>query len=253
MVRERLVQIVENLAPTPVAWIAIAVGLFVHGVGFFLFRVELPGFLDVQVSEPYVSFIKLDASEDHRNLRDQALLSDSVPLFLPSEYDFGWKLLQPETYLDNQNPRMLSPFSWNASLNAQDILKPVALEAELLDPSVLLEGELWHTFHTLGERAQPVSSGTERFAVMVFEPEAGREEVARFLYAENPINVDLSNILWRPVEVLVWVSTEGSLGSPILQESSGISALDQFAMQEAQRIANLRWIPQGYYRVTLGP
>ena len=148
---------------------------------------------------------------------------------------------------------MLSPFSWNASLDAQDILKPVAPEAELLEPGVLLEGELWHTFHTLGERSRTVASGAERFAVMVFEPEAGREEIARFLYAENPINVDLSNILWRPVEVLVWVSTEGSLGSPILQESSGISALDQFAMQEAQRIANLRWVPQGYYRVTLGP
>lgn len=253
MVRERLVQLVANLAPTPVAWLAIAVGVFVHIVGFFLFRVELPGFLEYSAPESSVSFVELDASESRRDLRDQALLSDSVPLFLPSEFDYGWQQLQPETYLDSQNPRMLSVFSWDTTLLAEDILDPIDQGQSHWNPMELLAGAHWQTFRSLGEQALPEQPGLARFAMMEFRDESTRELRARFPYVNNPLEADLSNLLWPPVSVLVVVGTEGSMGMPLLDESSGITALDQFVVREARRIANLRLVPAGYYRVVLGP
>ena len=82
--RERLVEFIGNLAPTPIAWIAIVVGVFVHFIGFFLFKIEVPGISDLKAPEAKVSFVKLDESEGARDLREQALLSDSCATF-PAE------------------------------------------------------------------------------------------------------------------------------------------------------------------------
>ena len=253
MLRERLVEVVENLAPTPIAWFAIVVGVFVHFIGFFLFKIELPGFNDFVSPEAKVSFVKLDESEAARDLREQALLSDSVPLFLPSKFDYGWDLLQPTYYLDNQGSAMLQPFQREVTLSSEDILQDPSMALTEWNPKALLGAENWENFRTLGEESVEMVSLPVRFASMEFRTEASRDVVESFNYKKNPLEVDLGNLFWRPAEVLVYVGTEGSLGNPLLQVSSGVVALDQFIIREIQRISNMRLVPEGYYRVVFGP
>lgn len=253
MVRERLVEIVENLAPTPIAWIAIVVGVFVHFIGFFLFRIQVPGFSDFESPEAYVSFVELDESEARRDLRDQALLSDSKPLFLPSEFDYGWELMQPGYYLENQNSSMLRPFSYAVALRAEDVLKPDSGNQPTWSAEAMLAPEVWEHFRTLGQTGVKALELPGRFGVMEFQKEDSREMVSEFLFGKNPIDADLSAVFWRPATVLVYVGIEGSVGAPLIRESTGIVALDQFVIQEVQRISNLRLVPVGYYRVVFGP
>lgn len=253
MLRERLVEVIENLAPTPIAWLAIVVGVFVHFIGFFLFKIELPGFNDFSSPEARVSFVALDESDSVRDLREQALLSDSVPLFLPSKYDYGWDLLQPSYYLDNQSSGMLQPFEREVTLSAGDILQNPSMAPKDWNPKELLGPENWENFRTLGEERVDMVTLPVRFASMEFQTEASRDVVKSFNYAENPLEVDFGNLFWRPAEVLVYVGTEGSMGAPLLQVSSGVVALDQFVIREVQRISNMRLVPEGYYRVIFGP
>ncbi len=253
MVRERLVEIIENLAPTPIAWIAIVVGVFVHFIGFFLFKIQVPGFVDFKSPDAYVSYVKLDESEAQRDLRDQALLSDSAPLFLPSEVNYGWELMQPGFYLDNQNPNMLRPFNYEVALGTDDILSSLVEEPSSFSPEDLLGDEVWQHYRTLGETKTIPPTLPDRFAVLEFQEEGSRQVVSTFPFWRNPLEIDLSSTFWRPATALVYVGTEGSLGAPFLRESTGIVALDQFLVREVQRIANNRLVPRGYYRVVFGP
>lgn len=253
MLRERLVEVIENLAPTPIAWLAIVVGVFVHFIGFFLFKIEVPGFSDLKAPEARVSFVALDESDAARDLREQALLSDSVPLFLPSKFDYGWDLLQPTYYLDNQSSGMLRPFNQKISLSAEDILQNSLLAPSDWNPKELLSAENMENFRTLGQEKVTLTTLPQRFACMEFRSEASRLVVKSFNYAENPLDVDFTNLFWRPGEVLVYVGTEGSMGAPLLSVSSGVVALDQFIIREVRRISNLRLVPEGYYRVVFGP
>jgi len=253
MIRERLVEVIENLAPTPIAWIAIVVGVFVHFVGFFLFKIKVPGFSDFKSPEAYVSYVTLDADDEHRDLRDQALLSDSLPLFLPSEFDYGWEKLQPSYYLENQNSSMLVPFHYEIGVAPIDIVRPESRQTTVYSPMQLLDSSVWESFRTLGEEDSNLPVLPKRFGVIEFQDEATRVVIAAFPVEKKPADVDLTNVLWKPVSVLISVGNEGSLGSPFLCESSGIVALDQYLVQEVQRLSNLRLVATGYYRVVFGP
>ena len=138
-------------------------------------------------------------------------------------------------------------------MTADDILKPDSSTSRNWEPKQLLGSDNWESFRTLGEEATTTVQLPVRFGTMEFRDEATREVMKSFSYAESPIDAEVGSLFWRPAEILVLVGTEGSMGSPLLRESTGILALDQFVIREIKRIANLRLVPQGYYRVVFGP
>jgi hypothetical protein len=252
MLRERLTGFFEQFAPTPWAWLALGVGIFVHFVGFFLFRIEMPGLFSGDLPEARFTFVELQASNVSEDLRDQAWLSDSRPLFLPSEVNAGWEQYQPGYYLDTQQQSVLRPVEREVVLDAASILDPFPAGPASWDPRQMLHVDVWPVLRTLGEGETTPTLLPERFAVLAFIDEATRQPCCEFPYASPPAGMEVNTPLWRPVVVFIQVAVDGAVGFPFLRETSGVSALDQFAMREAFRIANLRLVPPGYYRVVLG-
>jgi hypothetical protein len=252
MLRERIIKAFGHFAPTPLAWLALGVGVFVHFVGFFLFRIEMPAFFSGKLPEASFTFVELQASNVSEDLRDQAWLSDSRPLFLPSEVNAAWEQYQPGYYLDTQHQSVLRPVEREVILDAGSIIESSSHTLASWEPMDLLGSDVWPVLRTLGEAPKVPTLLPERFAVMAFIDEATREACCEFPYPEKPVGLEVNTTLWRPVVVFMQVAVDGAVGFPFLRESSGVSALDHFAMREAFRIANLRLVPPGYYRVVLG-
>jgi hypothetical protein len=252
MVRDRLVSIIENLAPTPFAWMAIVVGVFVHLAAFFLFKVEVPGLRPTEDKPAYVTFVTLSGDSADQNLRERALLADSVPLFLPSEVDYAWISMQPSFYDDDREANLLDPFSMDVGVSGSELLRSPSFYANLA-PEDLLSSEMVPVLKTLGEAEFPELNMEERFGVFQFKLEASHNVVAEFPIPTVPSGLQLFDFFWRPCSILVVVSETGSMGKPIVRESSGLVDLDRYAVDWVERAANQKLIEPGYYRVTFGP
>ena len=253
MVRERLVKVIENIAPTPIAWIAIVAGLFVHFIGFFLFKVEVPHFNEFVTPEAYVSYVTLEGESGNTDLRDRALLSDSSPLFLPSEYDYSWALMQPSRYVEDRNASMLAPFRFEVTTDIPGVLKNPFEGHPQSQITDLLQPELWNFYQTLGERPHNPLSLESRFGLVQFREESTGNIIKEIPIIESPIDEQLLNLFWKPFEALVYVGQEGCMGEPMISNTSGIVAIDQYIVKWIQDYANRRMVPVGYYRVVFGP
>lgn len=253
MIRERLVEVIERLAPTPIAWIAIVVGIFVHFVGFFLFKVKVPCFSEFTSPEAYVSYVTLEGEEGNPQLRDRALLSDSYPLFLPSEFDYSWSLMQPSHYVEDRNASMLAPFRFEVATDAPGALKDPFKGHPQPKPEDLLGSELWSFYQTLGESGVKPISLPERFGLFEFKEESTGKTVKEVLIEDSPVEESVGNLFWSPCEILVYVGQEGCMGEPLVSKTSGIVAIDQYVAKWIQHYTNRRMVPVGYYRVVFGP
>jgi hypothetical protein len=253
MIRERLVKVIENLAPTPIAWIAIVAGIFVHFVGFFLFKVKVPNFSEFTSPEAYVSYVTLEGEEGNSQLRDRALLSDSYPLFLPSAFDYSASLMQPSYYVEDRNASMLAPFRFNVTTDALGILTDPFIEKPQPRPRDLLASDLWSFYQTLGERGVDPTSLPDRFGLFEFKEESSGKTVREVVIEDSPIEESVRNLFWKPCEILVYVGQEGCMGEPLINITSGTVAIDQYVVKWIQRYTNRRMIPAGYYRVIFGP
>lgn len=253
MIRERLVKIIENLAPTPIAWIAIVVGVFVHFIGFFLFKVEVLTFNEFDPPEAYVSYVILHGEEGNAQLRERALLSDSVPLFLPSRFDYSWALMQPSSYVEDRNATMLTPFEFRVETDVAGVMhdpfehqpSPVIVD--------FLNTDFWSLYRTLGERDVVQVHLPVRFGMFEFKIESTGKVIREVEIKDTPIEQDVSSVFWKPCEVFVFVGQAGCIGDPFVKESSGIVAIDQYVGDWVRDFCNRRMVPVGYYRVIFGP
>ena len=253
MIRERLVKVVEHMAPTPIAWIAIVAGIFVHFIGFFLFKVEVPSFSEFVAPEAYVSYVTLEGEQGNAELRDRALLSDSYPLFLPSEFDYSWSLMQPSRYVEDRNASMMAPFRFEFSTDIPGVLKDPFEGKPLPVMEDLLKSDLWNVYETLGERSHEELVFDDRFGLIQFREETSGKVIREIPVEESPVDEQVGNLFWKPSELLVYVGQEGCLGEPLVSSTSGVIAIDQFIVNWVKDYTNRRMVPAGYYRVVFGP
>jgi hypothetical protein len=252
MVRDRLVRLVENLAPTPIAWLAIVVGVSVHLAGFFLFRVEVPGLRPVEKKDAYVRLVSLSGDQADPNLRERALLADSLPLFLPSQYDYAWIPMQPSFYDDAREANLLDPYTLPVQVDSGQVLAYPG-NYDGLKPEDLLSVDNFSVLHTLGEAALPELAMTTRFGQFQFRLETTQEVIHEVTLEESPESLAQIRLFWKPCSVLLLISSTGSVGKPIVRQSSGVPELDRFVVSWVEQQANRGMVPAGYYRIIFGP
>ncbi len=253
MIRERLVQVVSKVAPTPVAWLTLIMGLFVHWVAFFVITLKVPEF---RIQEPDESFVRyLDMSEPAvaQFVYEASLLADSRSLFLPTPLNYAWGQLDSRKYLDQQPLQLLEPVEMALVIEPDQILDQPFEGVAAIQATDLLDKAHWNYFDTLSMSDRQVPTLTSRFASLeVRDKQTGQLILSNVLDerdAQFPEGVEF----WRPVSFVVIANEIGMFGEPLLIRTSGQPPVDQFARNYIQQLAK-RWVfKRGYYEVIFGP
>lgn len=183
--------------------------------------------------------------------KNEAALTDPTPLFLPTEWNSGENAL-PEYVQRNPGGSFKG---YPAKLQFPVAELGLNFPAEVIVPSkpadVLIAGKSSSTYIGLGSEATAVTPVSARKAfVEVTIAGDGRKVLAQALTDANPPGGGG----WQPMEFLVAVDAIGTVGPPILTESSRDAAVDGYFQNYLVKTlhAGERLAP-GFYRICVGP
>ena len=186
------------------------------------------------------------------NLRkDEAVLTDPTPLFLPTEWNAGQNALP-----DNARQEAGTSFTgYPAKLKFADTELGLEFPADIAVPArpsdALALGKLGQTFLGLESDSTEITQLIARKAfVEIVAAGSGERVFAQPVSdASPPGGGD-----WQPMEFLVAVDAMGLVGPPILTESSRVPAVDGYfqnylikTLRAGERLA------PGFYRICVGP
>ncbi len=204
----------------------------------------LPG----KAPEPNINFT--DLSRNTTRL-DQALLEDSAPLFLATQWNASFSpgaalsgdiaevsIYPPELRALNsaffiEGPR--HPFATMPSLGISDGL-----------------GTLFSTFGRGKDQTISTASPMPKRGTLVISRMGITGEKHSFKLIEEVLRLSKTGI-WPPVEFFCTVENLTTMGSPALTKSSGINELDEALSRFAQQKISNNGLPTGYYRIIAYP
>ena len=239
--------------PRPLAWmrahplmlLTVLAAAVAHASALLLFDVA-PA--QREPPRPPKSFLSLARPAGQSDvLRDQALLLDSAPLFLPTFWNTApaWQE-RVETLPD---PNLFEAFPDEVMLAVED-MRPEDGGAQRPRVDVAATGAL------------PVGAGLAgKPSLAPLPPRSAFFEIRRLssaaLVASGTIEGDAAlsraPVIWQPAEFLVQITPEGMLGLPLQSHSAGSDEIDTALRLLVMRSAKLRTLPPGYYAVTIGP
>lgn len=228
---------------------------FLLGVGAVLVHVPEPVVrAPVAGNSGGVSVVRLDASNADLVLRQEAILRDPKPLFLPTSWNTAYAV---------QADRMV--VTPGASFEAY-AFKPLFSGAQgpvELPALVRLPESAAKAFDPLrsdkpyiglAARAEaPAALAPRRACIELREAGTGRVVVCLDI---NDLK-EAQGVLWSPAEFLACVSASGLVGRPSLVFGSGVEsvdgALEGALVRHWPALEKLGKLQPGLYRVTLGP
>jgi hypothetical protein len=196
-------------------------------------------------------------TDDDRVLKDEAMIRDLRPLFLPTRFNAA--LAEPRrepgrTILDDEKPRR--EFS-DAELSLTRDLPPVAtLNARPADKAlatdVLANGESGVGLEGIGRGPRIVEPLKARGGyIEVVRVETGRSVLADSL----PVTLGpVGGKAWEPMELFAAVDAAGLAAPLLVTEGSRVDEVDaHFRKMLAQTYRIGERLPPGFYRIVVGP
>lgn len=236
---------------SPLARVALVLGIGVHLAGFLLFRVVTDPVCAAETPKPFIVWNGPEGDSGNIIRREQALLLDSEALFLPTALNArsentSLRLLSPGAALlelDTPLPVTVDLFSANGDGTASD----AALTVERLLARYSRE-----RVSTYGQAKPSAPAQTpDRAQVAVREASTGR--------LLQTFTLDTGEALLpvpaepEPLEFMLYRSGPGDVGSLLpLTPAAGGEAGKAWARQ----IERADWeitLPQGYYRLVVSP
>lgn len=227
----------------------IAGAIVLHVAALILFHAEPVGEEERKAQAAEVKLLPMGGVETtSAPLREQALLFDSTPLFLPTRWN---AVSNPVVRGLSRRPGDLFP-AYSPELSLENIeIGSTRMDASAtapIDGVREFDAAPFHAFRGVPARAVRLSGRTAHFQVLAA---ASGEEV---------FSVDIDDSLpdggqlWGPAVFGVQITPLGLTGSPVLLEGSGIEEIDAFfSRQLRDRILTGRLPEPGYYRVLVGP
>lgn len=218
-----------------------------HGVAFWWLEAMPRSEYSGQWPEPFASYLAADKLQPA--IEDQAVLWDTAPLFLPTAWNYAPDHRERIKFEDIQP--LFETLEPQTTLPAVDISTVVPLpEPSLQQPHEILVNE--NRFEGFGQESRPVVPLSERKGhVQVIDLHSG-DTVRRSIPFPDAITLSLAMPPLSPVTLLVYITSEGSVGQPLLIHTSGSDAIDLSLRQLAvsQLVATLA---PGYYKIVIGP
>ncbi len=242
-----------KLPLTPLVVVIVLLGVLVHFSGYSLISSFFNPLQDIPEKEAFVQFPMPDGGVRDALMMEQALLFDSAPLFLPTEWN----------YLSNQDLRgysdpVLDPLfeSFEPALAIQSMdydelgsLSEISIrsEADFLSP------QNWSFFEEMGRDSVPLPRLSERSGYLeVIQLPSGSiitgEEVTLPESDFSAVSGD-----WRPIHFLLLIDRTGRVGEPLLSRNSTNDEVDSIWKDWLTGMPVIRRLSPGYYRVEIGP
>ncbi len=242
----------RTIWPTPLALCAIVAGVALHAFFFFFIRIEFPEESAVPQPRAFVQFFGDGENARDRLFREQALLFDSAPLFLPSQWNAAGALQNPVDYPEQ---RLFGDFPESLRLlgEAVDSFVPASDADRKIEPEDTLTEPRWAVFSSFGRRdlsdgAGPLVAGA---TLVVHSLETGRA-VHREPLPDSVLAL-FDHALWRPAVFQILVEGGRITGEPLLAQSTGIEEYDTAIRTYLYRPFFAAELRRGYYRVTVAP
>jgi hypothetical protein len=206
---------------------------------------------------PRVSVVPLEEGLGDRRLREQAMLFDPTPLFLPTEWNTSQRPLP--VAVQRQPGQIFRPFDPQPPYGAGELALPVGA-APLLpkSPVELLKDSPHDPFLAFDREDVPLTPLSSRPGLLEVRKVATGEMV--FVHnLEAGAMLPAGRTDWQPAEFLVAVTAFGLLGRPVQGRpvdtaNSDIEEVDAFFRDYLVKTLHLgERLPPGMYRVVVGP
>ncbi|MEM8867504.1 MAG: hypothetical protein AAGC73_04480 [Verrucomicrobiota bacterium] len=238
---------------SPVFWVALSLGVAVHLAGFLIFRVVSNPLPTRSNQQPFVQFVSNERLSEDSQFEERAVLFDSAPLFLPTQWNAARSLnFQGSGYV----PPGFAQFEPEIRLlDNLDVVGASGLVGPEIDtPMDLLVSNYWRFFRLFGERQEPKFSFPDPEFFIEIEPVVGggvagtERSEALAVDFDYPLAVNGE----QPVSLMVRLLGGGYLGGvPVVERSSGDEAFDLEATRWLEVSAVLGSLSEGYYRIKL--
>lgn len=236
----------------PFALIAILGGLAVHIGIFYFILIEVPAPQPLPQDPVQVEYLGDLGVQANTAVREQALLQDSAPLFMPTRWNLVSQMgdvaslreatevfapYPPELTLPDSSPGAFpanvdssrlrelilprSPAFYLSRYGRQPVAQPPALQSDL---SAL---------------ARPLAGS--------FPQQVNSTTLPESLKAQAP------ETLWAPFQIYLQLVGGMPSGRPVIAQSSGFSEWDQALQAFIGSLDYTRSLQSGYYRITVYP
>ncbi len=244
--------LLRRLRPTPLALAAILGGTAVHVLAIVLVRLPEAAIPSPAGAAPFVRWAE-DADEDTR-IREQALLFDSAPLFVPTVWNSA-SAVDGVASLEEQ-AELYGPFRPRLRIDAVDA--PIGefaarFRPQALDP--LRDVRMLRGTEGFGKDSAAVGSAPAPRPVRILAEPLAPDGAASEQRLELPESVAeaVPGGLWETPVFFLHIGLSGMVGAPVLSRSSGVEDLDTALRHHLAGADFARRLEPGYFRVTLVP
>ncbi len=235
-------------ALSPVLRVSLLLGIGIHLAGFLVFRVVSVPLPARKESSAFVQYVPVQTMEEVSELKEQAMLFDSAPLFIPTR----WNAAQ-EVYEVGPEGASGSFPDFEPEIDVLGTLESgrfsLATDTTVEAPIDLLASPYWDFFEDFGVRHE---------AVVPFRDPQPVAKVAWSGGASMELRPELPGDgfpeLLGPVTYYLRISAAGrAFGGPVLEQSSGNEAFDGAVLDWLKKTSVLAQLPAGYLEITVYP
>lgn len=225
--------------------LGIACGIFI--AGFLLFNV-----IDVPINpkeksttKNFVYFLKEKDSSKNEKLVQLAMLKDTKPLFLPTEWNC--QMISP---LDRMEESVFKAFKPELLLSKDSLYRQVTPPNLITTAKEILNMEAMNAFNGLGQRPPKLTPPCSHPSFLTIE---GIDQPGLKLdIAITSDSIPATNqLLLKAAEFLVIVEEFGQFANPLLTSSTGDEAIDTALKNYLSTEMSYPNLPTGYYKFTL--
>jgi hypothetical protein len=235
----------------PVLGIAAAGGIGLHLLGFLLLRVEAPV---PPARRPEPAFVRypVAADGDQALLREQALLFDSAPLFLPTRWNSAAAVndiasLREETELFGAFAPSLRPGGPPMPANGAQGA------AGSIDPRGLLEPISLRPLRAFGRGPSPLDGAPAGARVWLAEAVDLAARRTELIALPETLAAPAPDRLWNPAQFFLQMVAGVPAGPPVTQVGTGYGAWDEALRAAIGEPRFYAALADGYWHITIAP
>jgi len=237
----------------PIFLLALAAGLFVHGLALVLFRLPTQPPPPAQPLPPYVRTMDDYPGE----LQELAMLKDPEPVYLPTKHNFAQGASTPP-FTHSRDP--YGEFPLDLTLDKQDF-PAKSLPSVPTGPVESLRVERGDFLGTFGQEAAPALKLPARGAHLVVVRLGADAPGGKMVEEDWPANLapPAGEARWSPAHFLLLFNDTGPAGPPYLEPPSPleaadtVEAVDNFLRDQLDQRFRRRPLPPGSYEAIIGP
>ncbi|MFO7726240.1 MAG: hypothetical protein R6V45_11890 [Oceanipulchritudo sp.] len=235
----------------PIALLTVVLGLVAHVGVFFFFRIERPSVPESAAEPTVMEFVgDLDRGRDPV-LREQALLRDSAPVFMPTRWNLASEMAGVASLRESTEVFASFPAHIRLPDEVPESLDP--------DPEPFLFSQLLpedpQFYLSLLGRNEAISGGGSPSRPSWKAERIGRDAVV--VKEDNPLPAVLEAVrpeaLWNPAQFFLQIHEGKAVGVPLIARSTGFTEWDQALQDYAGSLEFYARLEDGYYRITIYP